>query len=105
MRRDIESRHFNKVDDTTWYDYKKRSGISGYWEAFEAWFIITAQYLEYKISHYMDKSFESMLGFVSVLPGAFCTFRWEAIQGDPLKSFFHGMDKTSHTAKEANMFL
>lgn len=105
IKKNIEIGHFIKVDDSTWYDYKKRSGTLGWWEAFEAWFIITAQYLEYKISHYLDKSFESMLGFVSVLPGAFCTFRWKAIEGDPLKSFFHGMAKESHTAKEANMFL
>ena len=32
-------------------------------------------------------------------------FRWEAIKGDPLESFFHGMDKNTHTPKEANMYL
>ena len=57
------------------------------------------------MSHYLDKSFESLFGFVSVLPGAFCTFRWEAINGDPLKSFFKGLEKDKHTAKEANMYL
>jgi chitin synthase len=67
--------------------------------------MILAQYVEYKISHYLDKSFESLFGFVSVLPGAFCTFRWKAINGDPLKSFFKGLEKDRHTAKEANMYL
>ena len=38
-----------------------------------------AQYVEYKVSHYLDKATESLFGFVSVLPGAFSTFRWEAI--------------------------
>ena len=41
--------------------------------------LIKAQYVEYKLSHYLDKSFETMFGFISVLPGAFSTFRWEAI--------------------------
>jgi chitin synthase len=67
--------------------------------------MILAQYVEYKISHYLDKSFESLFGFVSVLPGAFCTFRWIAIRGDPLRSFFKGLEKDKHTAKEANMYL
>mgnify|MGYP000944315997 FL=1 len=32
-------------------------------------------------------------------------FRWEAIKGEPLASFFHGLDKGSHTPTEANMYL
>ena len=32
-------------------------------------------------------------------------FRWEAIKGEPLASFFHGLDKASHTPTEANMYL
>jgi chitin synthase len=71
----------------------------------EAKCLVIAQYVEYKISHYIDKSFETTFGFVSVLPGAFSTFRWEAIQGDPLKSFFKGLESDKHTAKEANMYL
>jgi chitin synthase len=46
-----------------------------------------------------------MFGFISVLPGAYCMFRWEAIKGEPLGSFFHGLDKKSHTPYEANMYL
>jgi chitin synthase len=57
------------------------------------------------LSHFIDKSFEAVFGFISVLPGAYCMFRWKAIKGDPLSSFFHGLDKTSHTPYEANMFL
>lgn len=38
--------------------------------------IVRAQYVEYKVSHYLDKATESLFGFVSVLPGAFSTFRW-----------------------------
>ena len=38
-----------------------------------------AQYCEYKYSHILDKDAENLFGFVSVLPGAFSTFRWEAL--------------------------
>lgn len=36
--------------------------------------LLKSQYVEYKVSHYLDKAFESVFGFVSVLPGAFSTF-------------------------------
>lgn len=75
------------------------------WSKLEAWILVKAQYVEYKLSCYIDKTFETMFGFISVLPGAFSTFRWEAINGDPLKSFFKGLESDKHTAKEANMFL
>ena len=67
--------------------------------------LFLAQYIEYKLSHFIDKAFESIFGFISVLPGAYSMFRWEAIKGDPLASFFHGLDKSNHTPFEANMFL
>ena len=75
------------------------------YQRIEAKLMILGQYVEYKVSHYLDKSFETLFGFVSVLPGAFSTFRWEAIDGDPLKSFFKGLNGDKHTAKEANMYL
>lgn len=52
--------------------------------------LLRAQYVEYKVSHYMDKATESLFGFVSVLPGAFSTFRWECIDGAPLEAFLKG---------------
>jgi chitin synthase len=52
--------------------------------------LLRAQYVEYKVSHYMDKATESLFGFVSVLPGAFSTFRWECINGAPLHEFLKG---------------
>lgn len=52
--------------------------------------LVRSQYLEYKLSHYLDKSTETLFGFVSVLPGAFSTFRWEAIKGAPLTEFLRG---------------
>ena len=41
--------------------------------------LVASQYVEYKISHYLDKACESLVGFVSVLPGAFSMLRFEAI--------------------------
>ena len=52
--------------------------------------LLRAQYFEYKMSTYADKAIESTFGFVSVLPGAFSTFRWECINGDPLREFLKG---------------
>jgi chitin synthase len=84
---------------------KRLDGKRSFCQWLEGKVLFHAQYVEYKVSHYIDKKFESMFGFVSVLPGAFCTFRWEAIEGDPLNSFFKGMNSDSHTASEANMYL
>ena len=52
--------------------------------------LLRAQYVEYKIANYFDKQMESFFGFVSVLPGAFSTFRWQWIKGNPLKEFLKG---------------
>ena len=52
--------------------------------------LLRSQYVEYKLSHYMDKAAESLFGFVSVLPGAFSTFRWECIEGQPVNEFLKG---------------
>ena len=48
---------------------------------------------------------ESLFSFISVLPGAFSMFRWEAIQGGPMTKFFDGLNKSGHTCFEANMYL
>jgi chitin synthase len=40
---------------------------------------VSAQVAEYKFAHIMDKALESVIGFISVLPGAFSTYRWEAL--------------------------
>jgi len=52
--------------------------------------VLRSQYVEYKLAHYLDKAIESMFGFVSVLPGAFSTYRWECIKGKPLEEFLKG---------------
>jgi cellulose synthase/poly-beta-1,6-N-acetylglucosamine synthase-like glycosyltransferase len=67
--------------------------------------IVLAQFVEYKYAHMIDKAFESAFGFISVLPGAFSMYRWEAAQGKPLENYFLGLDKASLNCVKANMYL
>mmetsp|Transcript_14062 Transcript_14062/g.16295 ORF Transcript_14062/g.16295 Transcript_14062/m.16295 type:complete len:165 (+) Transcript_14062:753-1247(+) len=67
------------------------------------------QYLEYKIGNYLDKSMEAVFGYISVLPGAYSTFRWEALKGDPIKAFLKGSrgseEEKNFSCFEANQYL
>ncbi|CEG46799.1 chitin synthase 1 [Plasmopara halstedii] len=54
--------------------------------------VISAQNFEYKISNILDKSLESCFGFISVLPGAFSAYRYEAIRGAPLNAYFQTLN-------------
>lgn len=73
--------------------------------------VVKTQYVEYKISHYLDKAVESLFGFVSVLPGAFSLFRWDCINGAPLNKFLKGakddfaVDAKPPSCAHANMYL
>lgn len=52
-----------------------------------AWYdpLVGAQWFEYKIGHIIYKSFESLMGFIPVLPGAFSAYRWQAMKDDNYK--------------------
>eukprot|EP00475_Leptophrys_vorax_P012055 TRINITY_DN1849_c0_g1_i16.p1 TRINITY_DN1849_c0_g1~~TRINITY_DN1849_c0_g1_i16.p1 ORF type:complete len:677 (-),score=134.14 TRINITY_DN1849_c0_g1_i16:57-2087(-) len=68
--------------------------------------IVAAQVFEYKISNIMDKTMESVFGYISVLPGAFSAYRYSAVIGEPSKKYFHRM-KTELKNKapfEENMY-
>lgn len=75
--------------------------------------LVAAQNFEYKISNILDKTLESVLGYISVLPGAFSAYRYIALLDDPetkrgpLASYFkgeflHGGDADVFTS---NMYL
>jgi chitin synthase len=59
-----------------------------------SYFVGVAQYYEYKLGHTPDKAAESYFGFTSVLPGAYSMFRWKAIKGTPLDTFFKNVNST-----------
>ncbi|KAG7758698.1 hypothetical protein KL947_002367 [Ogataea haglerorum] len=72
--------------------------------------LTAAQNFEYKLSNILGKPMESAFGFVTVLPGAFSAYRYDALQGDPLQAYFHGEDMKTNTEKpagtlESNMYL
>jgi chitin synthase len=73
--------------------------------------VVAAQVFEYKISHILDKSLESTYGFITVLPGAFSAYRFEAIAEEdgkgPLVEYFKSSTTSMREmgAFKANMYL
>lgn len=74
--------------------------------------LVAAQNFEYKMSNILDKPLESVFGFITVLPGAFSAYRYNAVQNDfngvgPLEKYFKG--ETLHERGAgiftANMYL
>lgn len=74
--------------------------------------LVAAQNFEYKMSNILDKPMESVFGFITVLPGAFSAYRFEALQNNangegPLNKYFKG--ETLHDSNAgiftANMYL
>ena len=75
-------------------------------------FIEASQNFEYKISNIMDKSLESIFGFISVLPGAFSAYRYCAIRMDdegegPLAEYFRSINSSMRELGpfKGNMYL
>jgi chitin synthase len=52
--------------------------------------LVAAQNFEYKVSCLLDRPFESVCGYLTVLPGAFSAYKFRAIMGRPLEQYFHG---------------
>lgn len=69
--------------------------------------LVASQNFEYKMSNILDKTTESDFGFITVLPGAFSAYRYEAVKGVPLQKYFYGekVDEKKFNFFSSNMYL
>lgn len=69
--------------------------------------LVASQNFEYKMSNILDKTTESNFGFITVLPGAFSAYRFEAVKGVPLQKYFYGekVNEQRFNFFSSNMYL
>ena len=69
--------------------------------------VVPAQFIEYKFAHMFDKALESVIGYITVLPGAFSAYRWEALKGEILwRDYFKSIcNPQLMNAFQSNIYL
>ncbi|CAG8727771.1 36225_t:CDS:2, partial [Gigaspora margarita] len=58
--------------------------------------LVASQSFEYKMSNILDTPSESVFGYISLLPGTFSAYRYEALMNGPLEAYFK--DDTMHVS-------
>ncbi|KAJ3124589.1 Chitin synthase, class 1 [Nowakowskiella sp. JEL0407] len=75
-------------------------GVNNYQKGFKLLSdpLLAAQNFEYKMSNILSKSLQSLFGYITVLPGAFSAYRYQALVGTPLDEYFAREKPTSDDA-------
>lgn len=68
-------------------------------------FYVNAQITEYKFLHIMDRALESVIGYVSVIPGTIIAFRMSCLSGEKIDRYFYSNFENDLSLSDANLHL